>query len=164
MQAWGHPLAGRSQARTLYPPAVFLMADFLCTTVLHPALLFQIESVSSMLAATESRLSPIWIKQNAMNRLRPGGTPPQRNLGAAEVSGQRSRMWLALARPVPNWLTRQTTRYNNTATTQAVTARPPLRPLGSCGNLGALPFAGLPWRSARQCFYLHLGIILACLR
>src|SRR5512139_3714696 len=68
------------------------MAGFLCTTVLHPALLFQAEPVSSMLATTESCLSPIWIKRCAMNCLRPGGTPPQRNLGAAEVSGQRSQI------------------------------------------------------------------------
>lgn len=57
---------------------------------LHPALLLQAESVSSMLATTESCLSPIWIKR--MNSFRPGGIPPQRNVGTAAVSGQRSQI------------------------------------------------------------------------
>ena len=50
------------------------------------------EPVSSLLATTESCLPPIWIKRGAMNCLRPGGIPPQRNVGAAEVSGRRSQI------------------------------------------------------------------------
>lgn len=47
--------------------------------------------------------------------LPPWRNPPQRNLGTAAVSGQRSQdPWLAFPRPIPNWLTRRTTRYNNT--------------------------------------------------
>jgi hypothetical protein len=55
----GHPLAGRSQARTPYQPAI-LMAGFLFAST---CLVVLVEPVSSLLAATESRLPPIWIKR-----------------------------------------------------------------------------------------------------
>lgn len=34
----------------------------------------------------------MWIKRYAMNCPRPGGIPPQRNVGAVAVSGQRSQI------------------------------------------------------------------------
>lgn len=113
------------------------MAGFLDTTVLHPALLYQTEPVSSILATTESCLPPIWIKRCAMNCRRPGGTPPQRNVGAAEVSGQRSQIRGSRFR-VQSLIGSPGRRPG--ATTQAVTTGPPLRPLGS----HPVPIAGWP--------------------
>jgi len=135
---WGHPLADRSQARTPYRPSFF---DGGFSLYCCPALLLQIEPVSSMLAATESRLSPIWIKRRAMNCHRPGGIPPQRNLGTAKVSGQSSQIRGSrhaasnpqLAHPADDPV-QQHTNYTGGDD------RPPLRHTGSSPD----PIAGLP--------------------
>src|SRR5574340_668877 len=47
---------------------------------------------------------------------------PEKRWYRRSVRAKITDPWLAFPRPVPSWLTRQTTRCNNTATTQAVTA------------------------------------------
>ena len=116
------------------------MAGFLCTTILHPALLFQAEPVSSILATTESCLPPIWIKRCAMNCRRPGGIPaPEKPWCRRSVRAKITDPWLACASS-PQLAHPADDPVQHTATTQAVTARPPLRPLGS----RPVPIAGWP--------------------
>lgn len=108
------------------------MAGFL----LHhrPASCLAVSGRTRFLDAGYDRVVPVTHMDQAVCDELP---PPWRNPAPEKRwcrRGVRAKItdpWLAFPRPVPNWLTRQTTRYNNTATTQVVTAGPPLRPLGS---------------------------------
>ena len=88
----------------------------------NPALLFQIEPVSSLLATTESCLPPIWIKRCAMNSPPPWRNPaPEKRWCRRSVRAKITDPWLAACRvQSPTGSPGRRPGYNN----QAVTADP----------------------------------------